>query len=613
MLDECKGERLEEVLAVFSNVVVKKMVQEEPNHYGQPIAVQLAMENFSYTGERTVLSVLNLAHRGVMSKELRQKHEIKAQFQDFTELLGLKERQIVRRQEQLNESISRRIDRDCITAEESERLSAKLQKNWSGNNEWLQTILHGDGRFEKDGILAQGFDEVWKRVEASSVAEIEDGKKKGLLEQLDTRIKQQNHLLAKWESFQKSFSKGTDIGKTSSKISPALQRSKRGIDLKLHGHETLQIHQKEPRTNETPPLSLSEEYTQMIANMKKDLEAGGRRGKGSSRKHSKPYQPDVSQSDDELDDINVSPQSPVSPPIPAKSEELGDVDGWDSTDSDQASRAMINSTPSVRARSGYQSRIKAVDVEAQSFVASSKNSSEDSKAFESTEPLRETEGDPSPAMKSTQKRTEPSPAPSQPLPSESEAMADAILSSIATASPSPVKPKARHTLTLAERTRMSMVRSSRSDLDDLPDLSPVNSKASANPIVKVSEEKDPHADLIARTRQSMSGFAAAQKKADIDRRRSVKAAAKKARESSYFPPPFSTTAEEEGDDELESFEKVDRASLIEGKVDVDYDSVFKSRPKIALSPAVSPTKWDLEEEGLEDFEEESSPLRRLAR
>jgi len=115
----------------------------------------------------------------------------------------------------------------------------------------------------------------------------------------------------------------------------------------------------------------------------------------------------------------------------------------------------------------------------------------------------------------------------------------------------------------------------------------------------------------------MAGFAAAQKKAEIDRRRSVKAAAKKSRESNYFPPPFAGADDEElaGSSSLgEGWEKVDRAGLIEGDVDADYESVFKSRPKIALSPAVSPMKWDLEEEEeLEGFEEESSPLRRLGR
>jgi len=93
MLDECKGERLEEVLASFSTAVVRKLVQQEQNHFGQPISVQLATENFSYTGERTVLAVLNLAHRGVMTKELRQKQETKAKFADFNELLDIKDRQ----------------------------------------------------------------------------------------------------------------------------------------------------------------------------------------------------------------------------------------------------------------------------------------------------------------------------------------------------------------------------------------------------------------------------------------------------------------------------------------------------------------------------------------
>jgi hypothetical protein len=71
MLDECKGERLEEVLAVFSNVVLKKVLQEDGTEF-DAIAKQLAFENLSYTGERTVLSSLIAAHKASLSNHLRK-------------------------------------------------------------------------------------------------------------------------------------------------------------------------------------------------------------------------------------------------------------------------------------------------------------------------------------------------------------------------------------------------------------------------------------------------------------------------------------------------------------------------------------------------------------
>jgi hypothetical protein len=79
----------------------------------------------------------------------------------------------------------------------------------------------------------------------------------------------------------------------------------------------------------------------------------------------------------------------------------------------------------------------------------------------------------------------------------------------------------------------------------------------------------------------MAGFEAIQKKVAIERRKSIKDAKKKQRESTYFP----KVEEEVVTPDATAVE------LIEG--DPDYDSVFKSRPRIATSPAVSPTRvWE---------------------
>jgi len=87
----------------------------------------------------------------------------------------------------------------------------------------------------------------------------------------------------------------------------------------------------------------------------------------------------------------------------------------------------------------------------------------------------------------------------------------------------------------------------------------------------------------------MSGFAAAQKKAQLERRRSMKTAARKQRESSYFPK-VEEEEERQDDEAVKTPEQV-------GAKDDDYESVFKSRPKIQNSPKVSPKRiWEDEED-----------------
>lgn len=201
--------------------------------------------------------------------------------------------------------------------------------------------------------------------------------------------------------------------------------------------------------------------------------------------------------------------------------------------------------------------------------------------------------------------------PSSPLASE-------ILASVLKTSPSPTKP--RHVLSLAERTRLSMARVSmaKSDLhledldDNVPELDAISHGPKSRKGLRISTN-DPktsvnanaqHEDLIARTRQSMSNFSSIQKNAQVERRRSVKADARKKRES-YRPKPLEAAIE----DEDLVLDGLDKKKLIEGEVEVDYDVVFKSRPRIKTSPERSPERSPVKAWGdMGGMAESSSPL-----
>jgi hypothetical protein len=128
------------------------------------------------------------------------------------------------------------------------------------------------------------------------------------------------------------------------------------------------------------------------------------------------------------------------------------------------------------------------------------------------------------------------------------------------------------------------------DIPSLPITKPENKPAAPKRV----EDEDKHADLIERTRKSMAGFEAAQKKAQVERRKSVKEQKRRQRESSYFPKENRLREEDEGEPVTPVF-----VEMGEGE-EADYESVFKSRPKVKTSPMGSPERsWiaGLEEAG----------------
>lgn len=187
-------------------------------------------------------------------------------------------------------------------------------------------------------------------------------------------------------------------------------------------------------------------------------------------------------------------------------------------------------------------------------------------------------------------------------------MADQILASMRDASPSPVKQsKPLHTLSLAERTRVSMARMSRGgnsfdlDLDDQADDMDAYKPSSASPSkpqagddvrtdLNKAAEIGPE-DLASRTRRSLAGFDAARHKAQLERRKSQrKPRLAPRKEGSYFP---KVEEEEETTTTLDVDQSVLAEELMEGR---DVDAVFKSRPRLQTSPAPSPGRhWDDDE------------------
>jgi hypothetical protein len=615
MLDECKGERLEEVLAVFSNAVLKKVLQESDSGGHKAIAELLAFENFSYSGERTILSALILAHKASLSKHLQGKHKLKAQYTDFADLLDLNERRITRRQEQVKQVMEERANQETISARELRALQDQVQKNWSGADEWLETIIHGDSRVNTDGVLGTPFDKVWNFVESGRIGDLEGKKHIGLLEQLEARVQDQEARLTRWQEFGKSLSKSRPISSPKQKEPVSAVRKK--INLGFTQHQSLQVGQGDTKTVSVP-LSLSlEEYTRLIENMHAELADVGKARPQASRSARQSI-------------VSLARSSPIPSPRPVTAESPTRDEEWSSaSETEEASpiaegpikrplshASRPTSLMSLPQRSTNDESSRPTSLMNLPQRASNDDSSKDHRPKISISIDSVTLGEVgnanetnttnttnTSAVQNNRRQTQRQPLtppavqalptePMQPAGVDTD-LAEHILSTVIAASPSPTKTK-RHTLSLAERTRLSMSRASHSkysdlhdDFDDPADL-PLRSRAhqsQPNNDAAKEAEVEKHADLIERTRKSMVGFEAAQQKAQNARRRSVKEAKKKQRESSYF----------ERVEEEPVTPSLNTAGLIEG--DPEYEDVFKSRPKIKTSPAVSPTRiWEDEEE-----------------
>ncbi|KAI8960794.1 HAUS augmin-like complex subunit 6 N-terminus-domain-containing protein [Daldinia sp. FL1419] len=612
MLDECKGERLEEVLAVFSSAVLKKLVAERALNsgpeYRPTISEKLALENWGYSGDRTELNGLILAHKVSLSSVLAKKNIERAKYRDFEELLASKEQVIARRKEKA------KVESERGVAETSERTRKEVNRivktNWTGNDQWIDSLLFNDTNPRKGGLLGSRFDDVWAGVEQGKVSDLED-ENTGLLEQLDNRVQIQKERLEKWDDFRKKMFRNmpppptVEVKKT---IKP------KNVGLRFTAHQKLNIDQV--RVKDKLPLNAAPaQYRSIISSMEAELDVVGKPRipdfssllGGSNRSSvlnvasytAKPEEPvdaisDISEWEDEEEEARPV-QEPIQPTggrrhriVPPKSS----IEAQRRTHVPKASSIDVPFSrnkklfPDLSPNPERKLPEQASSSLSQDPMVATPQKQESAKVDNIPQIITshivaspELSPEPSP----TDKLMESQSPPLQPV-SPTQAMADEILRSMSNASPSPVK-KPRHTLSLAERTRLSMTRmQSFEKEDEVPQPSPTKSTLTQSISDKNTNhlpEKDEYEDLVARTRRSMVGFEAARQKAQLERRRSERKSKMIQRRGEQFP-----KLEEENYD----------TSIIEELIDgnqEDYEAVFRSRPRVQTSPLPSPGKtWN---------------------
>ncbi|KAH7134598.1 HAUS augmin-like complex subunit 6 N-terminus-domain-containing protein [Dactylonectria estremocensis] len=581
MLDECKGERLAEVLAAFSSAVLKLVVSQEvlASREHAALASTFATEDRGYKSDNAELVALVLVHKASLSGVLRGKVSDNARFRDFSELLTIKERGLVRKNEAIQ---AKQQTKGGKTISEDAKLEMwrLIRNNWSGNERWMETLLYGDVGAKKDGLLGMPFDRVWRRVQQSRLAELEEHGT-GLLEQLDGRVRAQKERLEKWEIFHKRLCEDRPRPTPSKQ---KLQPKTKGIDFGFGAHEALQVGRARKATVGTQKPTLHHDYEDLVRGLEHELSRAPQSSASLAFLQRPAPSTSIHQKTPSVDQEAVSEVSEYDEEEPFQPEPIQSFQAR----LDQSRRQPLRSKISL---SG--------EWFAANTASGSRSSTEpdeyDEPAYDEGSPERNTspdiDNDPTPVAGSPERHIVQDPEVLDPTlrdmsPSPTQELADQILESMDQVSPSPTRRlKPRHTLSLAERTRLTMARGSlaypEQDELDLLGPKPANAPITDRRITIVADEHD---DLSSRTRKSMVGFEKAKQKAQLERRKSLrKSKLPPRREGSVFP-----KVVEEDQDQTMVVEEL--------MVEEDMEAVFRSRPKIAASPLPSPTReWDADE------------------
>ncbi|KAF2403504.1 hypothetical protein EJ06DRAFT_571733, partial [Trichodelitschia bisporula] len=167
MLDECKGDKLVEILVVFSTAVLRK---------------------------RSLLP-LAIAHRAALTRLLQRKEQMRERVREFKNLLDTKSAQLQERWDKCSKT-----QLASVSAAEEAQAKKTLHENWPGHSKWPETLLYGDDTEAGDQLLHQPFQDVWRVVMSGGTLQPAE-ETVGLLQNLEQRISNQAERLQKWQAF----------------------------------------------------------------------------------------------------------------------------------------------------------------------------------------------------------------------------------------------------------------------------------------------------------------------------------------------------------------------------------------------------------------------------
>ena len=199
MLDDCRGEKFEELLAGFSTTVLRKLVAVSADEMLWNPTMKLSTATAMTPTDYQNLLPLILAHQASLGTAGERHARVQDVYDRFSQLLDDKK---------VDLTVRANKDPDELGDVQShpEGLVHDLQTNWLGSEKWATALLEGGSESSIDAFLELPFSKALARATDSTDGNISEGLKQDLVLDLEARILLQRSRLQKWHEYNKTLS-----------------------------------------------------------------------------------------------------------------------------------------------------------------------------------------------------------------------------------------------------------------------------------------------------------------------------------------------------------------------------------------------------------------------
>ncbi|KAF7715996.1 Uncharacterized protein PECH_004577 [Penicillium ucsense] len=202
MLDDCRGEKFDEVLAVFSSAVLRKVLAASSTEIiWNPVMVLSTAPAITPADYQNLVPLI-IAHQFSLERTGTRRTRAEETVQQFSRLLDDKRVELEERSERTRKHNSRGQE---LSEADTEALAHELQSNWLGAKEWATTIQEGGSQSNVDALLKLPFPQALKCVSEPSWQKSSESHEADLMRDLENRVSQLRGRLRKWNEFSESL------------------------------------------------------------------------------------------------------------------------------------------------------------------------------------------------------------------------------------------------------------------------------------------------------------------------------------------------------------------------------------------------------------------------
>lgn len=271
MLDDCKGDKFEELLLLFSTIVLRKQLLSSRRNQPSSIGRNLALSKNLDKRELSTVNTLSLAYRASLAKTLQSRATLDLTLNNFRTSLYEKINDYHQRHLVLLETQD--ASSETLPPKTEELIRRELRQNWVGSIEGCDALLAGAKVTSADAYMDSEFDELWQHFQQGTTPQVPP-ERISLLETLQSRVVEQNDRLRMWKAYKDVFeesNKPTNLSKVSSlPLDQNVTAEAHGLDI-FDQHRNIRVEQTSPVDTDPPSLDPVVDYEQVVQDMKQGL------------------------------------------------------------------------------------------------------------------------------------------------------------------------------------------------------------------------------------------------------------------------------------------------------------------------------------------------------